>query len=180
VQLALLREMKLTGSGYPPLNTEGVPLHNFPVPSLMKTADPARMYVLGDPRYSTCGFSYFVVIRLTGSDYLPHKTESVTLFLFSLLMKILLGCTSSEIQGTCWFFIFKVIRLTGSDSLPHKTEGLTLFSVMATLPSITKKYRYLCTAFLTPLSPKMWSLVQLCASSGNVRTIKKASEQCQN
>jgi hypothetical protein len=43
-------ELKLNPSGYPPFNTEGVPLHNFPVPTLMKTADPARMYVLGDPR----------------------------------------------------------------------------------------------------------------------------------
>ena len=41
---------QLLQDGYPPHNTEGVPLHNFPAPHLMKPADPAHMYVLGDPR----------------------------------------------------------------------------------------------------------------------------------
>ena len=29
---------------------QGVPLHNFPVPHLLKPADPSRMYILGDAR----------------------------------------------------------------------------------------------------------------------------------
>ena len=36
--------------GYPPHNTEGVPLHNFPAPHIQMSADPSRLYVLGDPR----------------------------------------------------------------------------------------------------------------------------------
>ena len=42
--------LKMTGSGYPPHNTEGVPMHNFPAPHIQKPADPSRMYILGDPR----------------------------------------------------------------------------------------------------------------------------------
>ena len=42
--------LRMTKDGYPPHNTEGVPLHNFPAPHIMKPADPAHMYVLGDPR----------------------------------------------------------------------------------------------------------------------------------
>ena len=37
-------------SGYPPHNTEGVPLHNFPAPHIQMSADPSRLYLLGDPR----------------------------------------------------------------------------------------------------------------------------------
>ena len=40
----------LMESGYPPHNTEGVPLHNFPAPHIQMAADPSRLYVLGDPR----------------------------------------------------------------------------------------------------------------------------------
>jgi len=43
-------KLKMTEEGYPPFNTEGVPLHNFPVPHLMKAADPTSRYLLGDPR----------------------------------------------------------------------------------------------------------------------------------
>jgi hypothetical protein len=125
--------MKLTGSGYPPLNTEGVPLHNFPVPSLMKTADPARMYVLGDPRY--VGVFIFIVIRLTGGDYLPHKTEGVTLFSVSLLLKNL----PAELRIRT---IFDRIRLfqtsifgSGSESGPESGPHLNKFSVPVPLHS---------------------------------------------
>ena len=45
--------LKMTGSGYPPHNTEGVPMHNFPAPHIQKPADPSRMYILGDPRSVT-------------------------------------------------------------------------------------------------------------------------------
>ena len=40
----------LMEAGYPPHNTEGVPLHNFPAPHIQMSADPSRLYVLGDPR----------------------------------------------------------------------------------------------------------------------------------
>ena len=52
--------LRMTNDGYPPHNTEGVPLHNFPAPHIMKPADPSRMYVLGDPRYffRRCIFSF--------------------------------------------------------------------------------------------------------------------------
>ena len=42
--------LKETKDGYPPHNTEGVPMHNFPAPHIQKPADPSRMYILGDPR----------------------------------------------------------------------------------------------------------------------------------
>jgi len=42
--------LRMTEKGYPPHNTEGVPLYNFPAPHIQKPADPSRMYVLGDPR----------------------------------------------------------------------------------------------------------------------------------
>ena len=29
---------------------QSVPIYNFPVPQTMKSADPSRMYLLGDPR----------------------------------------------------------------------------------------------------------------------------------
>ena len=32
---------------------QGVPIQQNPVPQLLKSADPSRMYLLGDPRYSS-------------------------------------------------------------------------------------------------------------------------------
>ena len=42
--------LRTVEGNYPPYNTEGVPLHNFPAPHLQLSADPSRLYVLGDPR----------------------------------------------------------------------------------------------------------------------------------
>ena len=45
--------LKMTPGRYPPHNTQGVPMHNFPAPHIQKPADPSRMYILGDPRSVT-------------------------------------------------------------------------------------------------------------------------------
>ena len=49
---------------------QGVPIQQNPVPQLLKSADPSRMYLLGDPRYSSFHSSNTVFqCKLENSNY---------------------------------------------------------------------------------------------------------------